>query len=290
MIIDTQSSVFWRLLRPEYVKWRGEPPTTTGHLTLEEHKKKDLDGKEEGVNVEDVQLNEGNGGGEMEGELGLYEGFDNGGYESFIDQEEEEEEDHGEGEDTFDAGNSSSSPLENYCYSCLEEDDEEEEGDGGKENGDSKKEDTPKTQYWPEGTAPPSLSPDAFTAFSRPDPLALTHNKMVSEATDHLIEVIVPSLVPKIISMTPQELADLQVSTFLHSHGVNVRHVGLLRHHIFKRIDDQTCDKAEQVAIKLTCDKLLLEVIGRTLKNTLKDYQRRWMKAEQSTSEQVFFI
>lgn len=72
-----------------------------------------------------------------------------------------------------------------------------------------------------------------------------------------------------------EALLQLNLATELHRHGVNVRHLGLIRFHV-------PATKENTVLRQ----QLLLEIVSRTLKNLLKAFQRRWMKSERSTSEQ----
>ncbi|CAN0496736.1 unnamed protein product, partial [Laminaria digitata] len=58
--------------------------------------------------------------------------------------------------------------------------------------------------------------------------------------------------------------------------GVNIRHLGQVR---------STIDPTDQKK-GLLRDVMLTEMVARTLKNILRSFQRKWMKAERSTSEQ----
>ena len=115
---------------------------------------------------------------------------------------------------------------------------------------------------------------DALTSFSNYDPEADLRNKEVERATERLIREVIPALAAKLTEMTPYEISNLDVSVYFHSHGVNMRHLGLVRSHI---LPSHTSNPVRTV--------LLLQIVTRTLKNIARDYQRRWMKCEQSTSE-----
>ncbi len=121
------------------------------------------------------------------------------------------------------------------------------------------------------------LSPDAGTAFSRVDPHARARNEEIRLATKRLVEVVLPAVALELSHLPVDELKGLHLSVFIHERGVNMRHIGYVRSCI-----PETADKSNQEARLL----LLVEVIGRTLKNLLKDFQRRWMRSEKSTSEQ----
>jgi hypothetical protein len=131
-------------------------------------------------------------------------------------------------------------------------------------------------------TAPLStpLSPDALTAFSKFDPEAVDRNREVIRATERLIHEIVPALAHQLASMRHDELAKLDLSLYFHSNGVNIRHMGLVRSHI--------PGSQQNVGVRTY---LLLNIVCRTLKNIAREFQRRWMKSEQSSSEQgIFFL
>eukprot|EP00466_Bigelowiella_natans_P011490 jgi/Bigna1/78392/fgenesh1_pg.54_\ len=103
------------------------------------------------------------------------------------------------------------------------------------------------------------------------------HNDRVREATNILINKVVPEFAATFVQRTPRQLRDIQfdnqrvlllfqVSEELHRNGINVRHMGLVRFMI-RDTDDSS------VAAK---DRLLISMVGRTLKNLL----RREMRVE----------
>ena len=113
-----------------------------------------------------------------------------------------------------------------------------------------------------------------MTGFSDNDPEAPLRNEEVNRATKRLIEEVIPALASRLASMTEEEITSLDMSVYFHSHGVNMRHLGLVRSHV----DATTASNPVRY-------KLLLQIVARTLKNIARDYQRMWMKCEQSTSE-----
>ena len=119
------------------------------------------------------------------------------------------------------------------------------------------------------------LSPDACSAFSRADPHAACRNEEIKLATENLLEIVIPKAALEMSAVPITELQDLDIVVFLHSRGINMRHLGYLR----------SCIPAtkENFGARL---KILVEVISRTLKNLLRDFQRRWMRSEKSTSEE----
>lgn len=123
------------------------------------------------------------------------------------------------------------------------------------------------------------LSPDALTSFSRFDPEAVDRNREVIRATERLIQEVVPAMARQLASMRYDDLSKLDLSVYFHSNGVNIRHMGLVRSHIPA--------SPQNVGVRTF---LLLNIVCRTLKNIARDFQRRWMKSEQSSSEQGILI
>lgn len=129
----------------------------------------------------------------------------------------------------------------------------------------------------PDGTidAEGPLSPDAGSAFSRADPYAAARNEEVRLATVKLLEVVIPAAATELCELPLSAIHELDLVVFLHTRGINMRHLGILR----------SCIPAtkENFVPRL---KILVEIISRTLKNLLRDFQRRWMRSEKSTSEE----
>jgi hypothetical protein len=115
---------------------------------------------------------------------------------------------------------------------------------------------------------------DALSSFSNLDPNALDRNSEVERATERLVAEVIPALAARLSAMTPYEISNLDLSVYFHSFGVNMRHLGLVRFHI------NSSETSNPVKVLL-----LLQIVTRTLKNLCREYQRRWMKCEQSTSE-----
>lgn len=122
---------------------------------------------------------------------------------------------------------------------------------------------------------PCPLSPDALSGFSNFDPAAVERNREIMRATERLVQEVIPALAKELESMRPFLICKLNFSVFFHSHGVNIRHMGLVRSHL-----------PVSNATSPVRTALLMQIVARTLKNIARDYQRRWMKSEQSTSEQ----
>lgn len=119
------------------------------------------------------------------------------------------------------------------------------------------------------------LSPDAGSAFSRADPYAVARNEEVRLATIKLLDKIIPVAADELCKMPLATLQDLDLVDFCHSRGINMRHLGYLR----------SCIPATKANFGCRL-KIFVEIISRTLKNLLRDFQRRWMRSEKSTSEE----
>jgi len=77
-----------------------------------------------------------------------------------------------------------------------------------------------------------ALSSDAFSAFGKDN--ASVHNGEVIEATKLLRERIVPQFAKDLDSMPAEKLSRLGLTDALHRQGLNLRYMGLLRHHLAK--------------------------------------------------------
>eukprot|EP00904_Undaria_pinnatifida_P002276 jgi/Undpi1/12049/HiC_scaffold_4.g01748.m1 len=120
------------------------------------------------------------------------------------------------------------------------------------------------------------LSPDALSGFSRHDPDRSIRNQEVHDATEMMIKNVVPMVAERLSALCETVHEQLDLAIELHRCGVNMRHLGQVRSTI-----DVTDPKKS-----LLRDMMLTEMVARTLKNILRSFQRKWMKAERSTSEQ----
>uniref|UniRef100_A0A7R9UEN8 CLU central domain-containing protein n=1 Tax=Pinguiococcus pyrenoidosus TaxID=172671 RepID=A0A7R9UEN8_9STRA len=76
-----------------------------------------------------------------------------------------------------------------------------------------------------------------------------------------------------------------QLCDTMHLHGVNIRHMGLLRAHCLCEVNDESNgDDVTRQAVDYLGHLMLIEMVCRELKNALKDFQRRWMRKNQSAS------
>lgn len=91
----------------------------------------------------------------------------------------------------------------------------------------------------------------------------------------------------------PKERQGLGITEYMHHHGVNIRHIGLLRHHLRRQqevlsskgdFEDTNVSAKIQLAVQLQSE-LLLECVGRALKNILRDMMRLWMCSQRTASE-----
>ncbi|CAM9847619.1 unnamed protein product [Hapterophycus canaliculatus] len=92
-----------------------------------------------------------------------------------------------------------------------------------------------------------------------------------------MVQTVIPLFKDFLLDLPEEHQKTLELAVELHRHGVNVRHLGKVRHLILERRDERD---------KVVLDAMLTEMIARTLKNILRSFQRMWMKEERSTSEQ----
>lgn len=79
------------------------------------------------------------------------------------------------------------------------------------------------------------------------------------------------------------EREGLTITEYMHKHGVNIRHAGLLRHLLLVAAPSNKFEVANNYEdIRL---ELLNEIVSRTLKNILRETQRFWMSKLKTTSE-----
>eukprot|EP00903_Cladosiphon_okamuranus_P015185 g14039.t1 len=119
------------------------------------------------------------------------------------------------------------------------------------------------------------LSPDALSGFTKDAKDRSDINQDVHEATAVMVDVAVVKVAERLMELPPEVQGTLDLAVELHRHGVNVRHLGKVR--------DLVPDEEENSVLR---DMMLTEIIARTLKNILRRFQRKWMEAEKSTSEQ----
>jgi len=128
-------------------------------------------------------------------------------------------------------------------------------------------------------TAFKPLSPDCFTMWSHDDKNKRSHNDAVSKATHYLFKKIIPLFARKLQLGQVSDFVE-PVSSAVHAHGINIRHIGLVRREILKGLnkDSETAKSAASV--------LMIEMVARTLKNRIRKALRmavgeRW---EQSSA------
>ena len=81
-------------------------------------------------------------------------------------------------------------------------------------------------------TSRPALSPDSISEFACGDPHAEEQNKDATDASAVLVDLLVPAMAKELlVHGHPQHREGLTLCEYLHNHGVNLRHLGLLRYH-----------------------------------------------------------
>lgn len=82
------------------------------------------------------------------------------------------------------------------------------------------------------------------------------------------------------------EREGLSITEYMHKHGVNIRHSGLLRHHLLLGLQTiNNNDGINKLNIEEIRMELLNECVSRTLKNILRHTQRVWMSTYKTTSK-----
>jgi hypothetical protein len=120
------------------------------------------------------------------------------------------------------------------------------------------------------------LNPDAFSLFlgAMTKNLRLKHESEVEACTKHMFNHVIPEFAKKLsVRYADSNIDNIQQLTLdrlvmeLHEAGINIRHLGLLRHHLES---DANC-----VALK---SHILLEMCCRAIKEELNERMRREMK------------
>jgi hypothetical protein len=83
----------------------------------------------------------------------------------------------------------------------------------------------------------------------------------------------------------PMEREGLTITEYMHKHGVNIRHAGLLRQQIYLASQSSDSSNEGRGNVEEIRIELLNEVVSRTLKNILRQSQRVWMSKLRTTSE-----
>jgi hypothetical protein len=101
---------------------------------------------------------------------------------------------------------------------------------------------------------PKPLSSDALSGFGKHD--SESHNSEIQEATQFLIEKIIPAFANSLSSLSAKQS---NIVELFHREGINIRHMGLVRHH---------CASAEWKKC------LLIEMVARVIKDDVKETLR----------------
>lgn len=112
------------------------------------------------------------------------------------------------------------------------------------------------------------LCPDAFSGFIRTSEFESIHNDEIREATNHLLNVLIPKFAKELErrmqdAREQQSLHKFALTETIHAVGINCRHAGLLR----KYMND---DEFKQI--------VLAEIVARNIKNNLRFKLREKMK------------
>lgn len=116
------------------------------------------------------------------------------------------------------------------------------------------------------------LSSDAFTTWGKLDSRFQEHNKDVLKATLKLLLQEVPAFADS-LDVHAEEMTGANLVTELHRAGINIRHLGQVRHKCKSR-------KAKDI--------LLLEMVVRVVKNYLRERMRETMRRVRGLSQEPF--
>lgn len=108
-----------------------------------------------------------------------------------------------------------------------------------------------------------ALSPDALSAFGGDGAEARAHNVEVHKATQYLLSEVIPSCMATLLASGRRDGECPGVgewSSRLHAVGINMRHLGLLRHEVCGTIAG-TVPKSVEIA-----ESLLAEMVARAVK------------------------
>eukprot|EP01087_Luapelamoeba_hula_P002431 TRINITY_DN1209_c0_g1_i3.p1 TRINITY_DN1209_c0_g1~~TRINITY_DN1209_c0_g1_i3.p1 ORF type:complete len:1191 (-),score=150.31 TRINITY_DN1209_c0_g1_i3:38-3436(-) len=123
-----------------------------------------------------------------------------------------------------------------------------------------------------------ALSSDAFSGWGMQDPLRKTHDQEVLECTRELHKTVIPRVAAELDDLvTSQKLpaSQLNFSEVLHKHGVNMRHLGRVK----TRVKNSEVGK-----------ELLIEMVVRVFKNSLRQQLRDRARSIKVTSDEPFKI
>ncbi|EFA80740.1 hypothetical protein PPL_06326 [Heterostelium album PN500] len=102
------------------------------------------------------------------------------------------------------------------------------------------------------------LSSDAFSGWSAADPNYKSYNQDVTDATNHLYDVIIREAATELESRKDSDLKKLDLAVEVHKFGINLRHLGRLR----SQVDSHNTNLRKAI---------LNEMVERILKNKIKD-------------------
>jgi hypothetical protein len=129
------------------------------------------------------------------------------------------------------------------------------------------------------------LSSDAFTRFATPGPESEGDNQAVRAETSTMLQVRLPALATRITAGDPSVIfqSTSEIAPLLHRHGINVRHIGLLRvllgngdpelnlgNHHSTRLSDIELQRTRSAR-----GTLLVEMVTRVAKQLIREALRR---------------
>eukprot|EP00727_Mastigamoeba_balamuthi_P009543 m51a1_g5210 hypothetical protein (1212) ;mRNA; r:242382-246294 len=124
---------------------------------------------------------------------------------------------------------------------------------------------------------PKPLCSDAFSLFiapNHPDPrrraAAAEHNREIDEATQYLLQAVVPSFAERLIHVPLAKRAEYPLIMLLHESGINVRYLGAVHQCVAKMGDE---DWSARLVIEMTA-RVIKEDLNALLRRKMRDLRQ----------------
>lgn len=130
---------------------------------------------------------------------------------------------------------------------------------------------------------PKPLCSDAFSNFTKGLPSAEADNEEVRQATEHLRTRSIAEFAAMLLSLPTSMIANFPFIQSLHTHGINVRYLGLLRQHL-------VTGNSDSAAAKYWVGRVLVEMLSRTLKQLLRKKLRARMHQLRQSGEAPYKV
>eukprot|EP00954_Amorphochlora_amoebiformis_P005176 407328-Amorphochlora_amoeboformis.AAC.3 len=145
-------------------------------------------------------------------------------------------------------------------------------------------------QFLKEDRQPPlgPLSCDALTRWGQTYTDRHKHNERLREATRILCNEVIPAFAEEFAKRPVERLKAIHVSEELHRKGINVRHMGLLRHLI--KADTPSADQARRTLLVAMCSRTLKNLLRREMRMELARHKKTQPSEHESRGMIVDFL